>query len=400
MARWMNRLRWPHAALALALTVGLGAQARTVVEGPYVGVLPCAQCPGTRTELALERDAASGTPLRYWLRETTLDANVGKRRHEFTAKAVVESPAAEQEASLDDELSADRPAVKPAPSLVDDEQAEGTGSIEATVDARRSESIGPWRLDAASGQQGERIVLQTAQGERYFSRASDRVLRAHGSKDQGRVGEPLQLRAGVRTPLAREAGLWVAGMVRQDAYGRLTLLACADQRAFVLTGGPGEASVKAALASLGFERQGQAFLEVYALAQEASALQVVRLARASTDLNCQTAQPAPAALAVVGWDGAWVLRADVDGVRLRFSDAQHRAREHGSTAQRLIWHWPDEQAQMASATLRSGAIEVRTQARLCRDTMANTVYGFAAQLKWGGQTYRGCAWSADQDQAF
>ena len=106
------------------------------------------------------------------------------------------------------------------------------------------------------------------------------------------------------------------------------------------------------------------------------------------------------ALAVVGWDDAWNLRADVDGVRLRFADAEHRAREHGSTAQPLSWQWPDEQVQAATAVLRSGAIEVQTQARLCRDTMANTVYGFAATLSWGGRSYRGCAWSADKDQPF
>lgn len=368
---------WAMAALA---------QARGVVEGPYVGVLPCADCPGVRTELALERDAASGAPRRYWLREVVLDAKTGTRKQEFTAKAQPQSEEAAVAASA-----------APAPTAPSaDDPKEGSGRIEATLDARSTESMGPWRLEAARSGRAERIVIETPQGERSFVRVAERVLQATGSD---KLNHPLQLRAGASTPLSDQGGVHVAGMVSRDARGRLALAPCADRSGVYVLSDPAAVipTLRAALEALDFARLGRAYLEVYGVAQ-GSALRVTRLARASTDLDCASALPAPLTLAVVGFDGAWSLRADVDGVRLTLPAKHNKPTEHGSTAQPLAWRWIDGRTDTASAVLRSGGLIVRTQARLCRDTLSNTVYGLAAELNVGGQTLSGCAWSAAPQQ--
>jgi len=65
----MRRTIFTLAALALAGP----AAAEPLVLGPYVGVLPCADCPGVRTELTLRRKAAGWAEGAYKLTETYLD---------------------------------------------------------------------------------------------------------------------------------------------------------------------------------------------------------------------------------------------------------------------------------------------------------------------------------------
>lgn len=395
-----------HPLRSLLLICGLlggasvPAQTRTVIEGPYVGVLPCADCPGVRVELALERDAATGAARRYWLREVTLDAKAGKRKQEFTAK-VTEPKVAEPKVADPNAADTKTEAATPAPAPTQDAKADGTGSIEATVDARSTEAMGAWREEPGSASHGARIVIETINGPRSYIRVSERVLqvvdRGKGTDKGADKGEHrLQLRAGATTPLAAPTGVAVAGLVSRDGHGRLVLAPCADRGAYVLTE-DSSAGVRVALDSLDFAHVGRMFLEVYGVPQ-GSALRVTRLARASADLDCTSAAPAPVTLAVVGADGAWSLRADVDGIRLTLPSATNKPTERGSTAQPLAWSWRDGRAQSASAVLRSGDVNVRLTPRLCRDTMSNTVYGFAADLRWGTQKLSGCAWSAAAEQ--
>ncbi len=378
--------------------IGTSAQAANLVEGPFVGVLPCADCPGTRTELALERDT-KGAPRRYWLREIALDAKAGKRKQEFTARA---EPKAEPSAAESKTDAAPAPTFPPAPApRPADAAPDGTGSIEATLDARSTESMGQWREEPASASRGARVVIETVNGPRYFVRVSDRVLEAQGSGGATATSkgeQRLQLRAGGATPFGAPAGTHVAGMVSRDARGRLVLAPCATERgAYVLTDGAGVIGVGMALEALDFARHGRAFLEVYGVNQGAS-LRVTRVARASTDMDCTSAAPAPVTLAATGGDGVWSLRADVDGIRLALPSANKTPTERGSTAQPLAWSWRDGRAEAASAVLRSGDVTVRATPRLCRDTMSNTVYGFAAELTWGARKFSGCAWSAAPEQ--
>lgn len=389
------------------------SSARTAIDGPYIGVLPCADCPGIRTELALERDAATGTPRRYWLRETYLDAGSGKRKRDFVARVTArdETDKAEKseksgKAEKSDERKAaetkneavidERPA---AARAADDRRPDGTGTIEATLDARSIESMGAWSLEPAASGRAARIVLETANGPRYFARTSERVLEAlsrSGARIVSTASHNLQLQAGGASPLADPVGTSAAGIVTRDANGRLVLALCSERGAVLLTDGARAPSVNVALEAVGFARVGRAFLEVYGVRRGAE-LRVHRVARASVDLDCAGAAPAPLALSASGSDGRWSLRADADGVRLSLP-ATAGAAQRGSTATPLAWTWRDGRNEAASATLRSGQIAVRATPRLCRDTMANTVYGFAAELTYAGQRFEGCAWSAASDQ--
>ncbi len=370
--------------------ISMTVQAANLVEGPYVGVLPCTDCPGLRTELALERDA-KGAPRRYWLREIALDAKAGKRKQEFTARA--------QSNGEDSGGAESKAQAAPAPRA-NDAAADGTGSIESTLDARSIEFMGQWREEPAGAGRSARIVIETVSGPRYFARISDRVLEAQGRDGAatGAKGEQrLQLRAGGATVFGAPAGTHVAGMVSRDARGRWVLAPCAERGAHVLTEDAGSVGVSVALDALDFTKHGRAFLEVYGVNQGTS-LRVTRVARASTDMDCASAAPAPVTLAATGGDGLWSLRADVDGIRLVLPSANKTPTERGSTAQPLAWSWRDGRAQAASAVLRSGDVTVRATPRLCRDTMSNTIYGFAAELTWGARKFSGCAWSASPEQ--
>jgi uncharacterized lipoprotein NlpE involved in copper resistance len=59
--------------LAAGLALAGPAAGEPLVLGPYEGVLPCADCPGIRTELTLRRKAAGWAEGTYRLVETYLD---------------------------------------------------------------------------------------------------------------------------------------------------------------------------------------------------------------------------------------------------------------------------------------------------------------------------------------
>jgi len=286
----------------LALTAALLAapvRAQTLIEGPYVGLLPCPNCPGIRTELALERDAKTGAPRRYWLRENYLDARSGHRKHEFIAKNI---PADKEPTE-----NGQTPATALAPTLEADQKQDGSGSIEATLDARSVESIGPWQ------DQGKRIVIQTAQGPRQFERVSERtveaVVGAKGAQGAKPAARQMQLRAAGTTGLNEPLGASFAGIVTRDPTGRLVLTLCGERGALILEDGARLPSVDVVLDNLGFSRAGSAYLELFGV-QQGLHVQVKRVARASTDLSCATAQPAPVSLAINGGEAGWSLQAD------------------------------------------------------------------------------------------
>ena len=385
------RFRLLLAAATIALSAPVAA--RTVIEGPYVGVLACADCPGIRTELALERDAATGAPRRYWLRETWLDAGAGKRRRDFVAKAARDDDAAKAESKAGAEA-------RPSAARAEDKKPDGSGSIESTLDARSVESLGPWSEEAATASRNARFVIETADGPRHFARVSDRaieVLGRGGARLASTQNINLQLQAGGATALATPGGLNAAGIASRDPSGRLVLALCGDRGALLLVDRARAPSVAVVLEALDFTRVGRAYLEVYGT-RAGAALRVTRVARASTDLDCTSAAPAPVALAATGSDGGWLLRADADGIRLVLPSASGPPTQRGSVAAPLAWTWRDGRPEAAAATLRSGEVFVRAVPRLCRDTMSNTVYGFAAEMNYGARRFEGCAWSAAVDQ--
>jgi predicted secreted protein len=79
---------------ALAGCAGSGSDApstpaSSVLVGTFTGILPCADCAGIRTDLALYAEQPSGEPTRYALRETYIGTRQGDRTVETAGSLAV-----------------------------------------------------------------------------------------------------------------------------------------------------------------------------------------------------------------------------------------------------------------------------------------------------------------------
>jgi copper homeostasis protein (lipoprotein) len=79
---------------ALAGCAGSGGDAPSTSASPvllatFTGILPCADCAGIRTDLALYAEQPSGEPTRYALRETYIGTRQGDRTLETTGRLTV-----------------------------------------------------------------------------------------------------------------------------------------------------------------------------------------------------------------------------------------------------------------------------------------------------------------------
>ena len=84
---------------ALAGCAGSGSDApstpaSSVLLATFTGILPCADCAGIRTDLALYAEQPSGEPTRYGLRETYIGTRQGDRTLETAGRLTVKRGAA------------------------------------------------------------------------------------------------------------------------------------------------------------------------------------------------------------------------------------------------------------------------------------------------------------------
>jgi copper homeostasis protein (lipoprotein) len=87
----------------------LSTSASSVLLATFTGILPCADCAGIRTELALYGEQPSGEPIRYALRETYIGTRQGDRTVENTGRLTVKRGSASDPNATVYRLEADRP---------------------------------------------------------------------------------------------------------------------------------------------------------------------------------------------------------------------------------------------------------------------------------------------------
>jgi len=181
----------------------------------------------------------------------------------------------------------------------------------------------------------------------------------------------------------------VAGWLSWD--GRALRLAPCDGSAArdVLDVSP-ENSVTAALTDLGLERS-RLYVEIFARPAGAG-LHLFRLNRATAEGGCA---PRPAAAwRATGNEPFWSVTVASGGlltlsrpgepdVALKAEPASASASGAGLAGQTLRWAGTGPDGQLFSLELLP---------RLCRDTMADAMFGWRAEWRRGNRTDRGCAW--------
>jgi uncharacterized membrane protein/uncharacterized lipoprotein NlpE involved in copper resistance len=306
-----------------------------IADGTYVGTLPCADCAGIRTELTLYRNRG-GQPARFRLRETYLRTRDGDQ--------VIDTLAAWTELDARVRL---QPHDDPA---------------------RRSLR----RLGADTLELLDRDERPPASGLDYRLR-----------RDATRA--PL--------PLAQPPRRLFAGTLRRAGSGWM-LTPCDGGAAQPARDLSVESTLSAVLADLGFNRRNAIHVEAFGREVD-GVLHLERLNRAGTEMGCATGTLQWQAQ---GNEPFWSLRAD----DARLALLQPGAPEVAVPAVPLAWQWRDNRADRASARIdlrtEATALTVTLTPRLCRDTMADAVYGFSAEVSIrasGSATARrftGCAY--------
>jgi len=330
------------AALSAAATPAWAAGSR-VVEGPFVGTLPCADCEGIRTELTLFRDAASGAPSRFLLRRTYL----GKSLRE----AVFDSSGPWQE--------------------VDDSVAASAGGRVRVDPYQPSERLSFLRVGPTTLELLDRSEL------RIRTRANLKLESAASSAPE--------------EPAAR---VLLAGTVRSAGPQGLQWQPCGGSGTQRVIDVSPESMLTAVLTDLGLDRRGELYMEAFGRIVDGVA-QIERLNRAGVEMRC----PDPGARVhwqAQGSEPFWALRAQTD--RITFTQPGEPTIAHPATEP--TWRWRGGRRDQARAHLfsqtESGSIEALLEPRICRDTMAEAAYGYRAEVAVANpsarRTFRGCAY--------
>jgi len=313
-----------------------------LAEGPFVGTLPCADCAGIRTELLLYRDAASGKPARFLLRETYL----GKPR--------------------------------------------GDGTVE---------SSGPWQeIEAGgAGPQGRRVRVDPYQpaSRRNFLRLSPAALQLL-DRDERPIDTRAELRlhrAVAAPPDETPTPALLAGTLHAAGPEGLRLQRCGggEQRAIDVSP---ENMVTAVLTDIGLDRHGSIYVEVFGRVVDGNVM-IERLNRAGAEMRCPNTDRGPRWQAQ-GNEPFWALRAEAD--RTTFTQPGEAPVAHPSID--LTWRWSAGRRDQARAYLQSqtesGRFEAVLTPRICRDTMADAAFGYRAEVTLtdarSRRTFAGCAY--------
>lgn len=314
---------WHAALITCALSVGAAAHATSqgpVADGPYVGTLPCADCAGIRTALTLYTTGAGGAPLVYRMTATYLGTRDGDRTEERLGPWARVGTGADAIVRLEPHQETMRQSLR--------------------------------RADA------DTLVLLDLD-EKPIATAMDLHLRRDATATAARLAPP-------RT-------LW-RGTLRRDA-DRLVLAPCSGGQPMRVRDVSPESVVTAALTDLGFDRLGRVYLEAYGTPRQ-GALMLDRLNRAGVEMGCPNEAIGFQAL---GHEPDWSLVSNRSAVRL----VQLGGTTLSAPPLPLSWRWPAGRPDRAVATLATStegsAFSVVLTPGLCRDTMADAVYGFRAQ---------------------
>ncbi|WP_162910339.1 copper resistance protein NlpE N-terminal domain-containing protein [Azohydromonas sediminis] len=328
------------AAVVIAWSTTAGIARATsqgpVADGPYVGTLPCADCAGIRTTLTLYTMGEGGAPLVYRMTSTYLGTRDGDRTEE-----------------------------RLGPWARVGSGADAVVRLEPSHDAIRQS----WRRADR-----DTLVLLD-RDEKPIATAMDLRLRRDATATAARLEPP-------RT-------LW-RGTLRRQA-DRLLFTPCGGGQPMRLRDVSPEVVVTAAITDLGFDRRGSVYLEAYGTLRQGE-LTVDRLNRAGVEMGC----PKEAiGFRAFGHEPSWSLVSNRSVLRF--------VEPGGATLSApplpLSWRWPGGRPDRAEASLasstESSALNVVLTPKICRDTMADAVYGFTAQVGVArpepARTLAGCA---------
>jgi uncharacterized membrane protein/uncharacterized lipoprotein NlpE involved in copper resistance len=342
-----HRVSGPRHRIALLAAVAVGglalgsaaqgASQGPVADGPYVGTLPCADCAGIRTSLTLYTMGEGGPPLVYRMTATYLGTPEGDRTTERLGPW----------------------------ARVGDGAAERL-RIEPYDDAARQSfrRAGPDTL----------VLLDRA--ERPIATAHEVSLQRDGAASAARLDPPRTL---------------FRGMLSRDA-DRLLLAPCNGGRSLRVRDVSPEVIITAAITDIGFDERGSVYVEAYGKRQNGE-LWIDRLNRAGVEMSCPTDA---IGFGAQGNEPGWTFVSRGNAVTFSRQDGV----EFDSPPLPLSWRWrggrPDRAEAVLKTATESSAFDAVFTPRLCRDTMADAVYGFTAtvtQTRPGPVTdYRGCAY--------
>lgn len=336
----MLKRRFSLLAQLTLLAFAVPAQAASqgpVADGPYVGTLPCADCEGIRTTLTLYTMGDGGPPLVYRMTATYLGTADGDRTEE-----------------------------RLGPWLRVGSGAETMVRLEPWDDVRRQS----FRRAAS-----DRLVLLDRE-EKPIDTRQDLSLVRDAAAPAARLEPPSTL---FRGTLSREAD-------------RLLLAPCGGGKTLRVHDVSPEVIITAAITDIGFDRSESLYLEAWGQVRDGELL-VGRLNRAGVEMGCPKQ--------VVGFQAqgnepGWALMSSRHGVSFTRQDGHIL----NAPPLPLSWRWPGGRPDRAEALLtlstEGGALTAELTPRICRDTMADAVYGFTATVRVarpepGGQ-FEGCAW--------
>lgn len=308
-----------------------------VADGPYVGSLPCPDCTGIRTVLTLYSTGQGGAPLAYRMTLTYLGTPDGDRTEERMGPWL----------RLNDSL----------PERV---------RIEPFDDTRRQTFR---RVDAAT------LMLLDRDDRPIAAARMPRLVRDASS---------------TLPPLEATRTLFRGTLVREE--DRLYLTPCTKGRRVRVHDVSPEVIITAAITDIGFDRVSGMYLEAYGRMQD-GALMIDRLNRAGIEMGCPKE---PVGMSAQGNEPGWRV---VSGRRaVSFT----RLGEATITAPPipLSWRWPQGRHDRPEASLtlatESAALRAVLTPKLCRDSMADAVYGMTAVVRVSrpepARDYRGCAY--------
>lgn len=323
----VRRRRTTLAAAAAAAAAGwlaLSAPAQSasqgaVADGPYVGTLPCADCAGIRTTLTLYTMGHDDLPLVYRMTATYLGTPDGDRNEE-----------------------------RLGPWL---RVGNGAGTVVR---------IEPWddvRRQAFRRAGADRLVLLD-RDEQHIDTRRDPSLVRDAVVPAARLDAPRTL---FRGALSREVD-------------RLLLEPCGGGETVRVHDVSPEVIISAAITDIGFDRSGSVYLEAWGHMRDGE-LMVDRLNRAGVEMGCPGE---PVGFQAGGNEPGWSLVSRRSGVTF--------TRQEGPALNApplpLSWRWPGGRPDRAEARLTTStegsALTAVLTPRICRDTMADAVYGFTA----------------------
>ena len=324
-AHWRRFRALLGAAVASVGSLGGPAQAASqgpIADGPYVGTLPCADCAGIRTTLTLYTMGGAGVPLVYRMTATYL----------------------------------------------------GTGDGDRT-----EKRLGPWMRVGTDAGERVRIEPYDEAGRQSFRRTNAGTLELLG-RDEAPIPTQHNLRL-ERSEAATAARLEAPrtlfrGTLTREADG-LILQPCHGGTTVRVHDVSPEVIITAAITDIGFDTRDSLYLEAYGTLRDGE-LMIDRLNRAGSEMGCPTD---PVGFRTQGNEPGWSLVSNRTGVRFTTQDGG----AVNAPPLPLSWRWPGGRPDRAEARLATStegsALNAMIAPKLCRDTMADAVYGFTAVVR-------------------